>query len=415
MLMASTFLPVVFNNLPRFIRSHHLWAIIWGISLIVFNPGIFLNKAMAYLLAYGLGLFLATETIWSNIDGWNRTRLFFEFYEIAIGLSVITYFLKNKDYISLAKVTKWSVIFIFITAIMTIVSSTYDPMYARNLTGISSVTLESERETILSYKRFGGGGYGTAAAFMSLFPIIIYYYKNIKISLISKKQIIVFSIVISLALLGMQIFGNIIIAIVFSIIALLGMKKIRLSFFVFALLISIIFIIPKDFYINNLLTIGNSFKNKSELNYKFRDLATFIDTGADINDNETSAAGRAERYPMLLKTFIISPFFGCYYFSDERGNGYDSAGAHLYWMNKLTITGIFGLIIFLFIPFKFIKNNLLYFHSNFKFYYILASLSILCYGLIKVIGGRETWYAFFIIIPGLYYLPLLGKKKKQIS
>jgi hypothetical protein len=80
-------------------------------------------------------------------------------------------------------------------------------------------------------------------------------------------------------------------------------------------------------------------------------------------------------------------------------------------MNKLTIIGIFGLLFFIFIPYNFIRNNLQHFNSTYKFYYILSSLSILTYGLMKNIVGRETWYTFFIILPGLYYLPLLKNKQ----
>jgi hypothetical protein len=100
------------------------------------------------------------------------------------------------------------------------------------------------------------------------------------------------------------------------------------------------------------------------------------------------------------------------FFSDESGNGYKPEGAHLHWMNKLTTNGIIGLIVFLLIPYNFIRNNLRLFDPTYKFYYILASLSILSYGLIKQLGGRDTWYAFFIILPGLYYLPLLKIKNK---
>ena len=412
MLMATTFLPLVFNNLPPFIRSHHLWTIIWGISLLVFNPKIFLNKAMLYVLAYGFFLFLATETILSSIDDWNHTRLFFEFYEIAIGLSVITYFLQNKDYIRLAKITKWAIFFLFITAIMSIISSAINPMYARNIVGISSIEIESEREAILSFKRYGGGNYSTAAAFMCLFPVFIYYYKNIEISLISKKKLVVFSIIVFLALLSMQIFGNILIAVAFGVIAVFGMRKMKLSILVISLFLSILLIIPKEIYVKSLVSVGDYFIKDSDLNYKLRDLATFIETGGDIKDNSSGVGARAERYPILMETFVKSPVLGCYFLSDLSGNEYKGEGAHLHWMNKLTVTGIIGLIIFLLIPYKFIKNNLYQFNSTYKFYYILASISILCYGLIKQLGGRETWYTFFILLPGLYYLPLLKNRRK---
>ena len=337
MLMASTFLPLVFNNLPPLIRSHHLWTITWSISLLLFNPRIFINKIMVYLFVYGLFLFLATETIWSSIDDWNYKRLFMEFYEIAIGVSVITYFFQSKDYINLAKITKWSIVFLLITAIMSIISSSIDPMYARNLTGLAAVT-KAERESALSLQHYGGGTYSTAGAMMCLFPIFIYYYRNIKICLIPKIYIIIFSILVFFALLGMQIFGNIIIAIIFCIIALMGMKKIRQSILLIFLLFSVTLFIPRDLYINTSRSLSSLFSEDSELNSKFRDLALFFETSPHIKENSSDLGKRIERYPMLIKTFNKSPLFGCYFFTDETGNEYNLDGAHLHCMNKLTVT-----------------------------------------------------------------------------
>jgi hypothetical protein len=412
MLMASTFLPLVFNNLPPLVRSHHLWTVIWGISLLLFNPKIFINKTMVYLFIYGLLLFLATETIWSSIDDWNYKRLFMEFYEIIVGISIITYLFQSKDFITLAKITRWSIAFLLITAIMSLISFSIDPMYARNLTGLAAAS-EAERESALSLKHYGGGTYSTAGAMMCLFPIFIYYYRNIKLSLVPKIYIIIFSILVFFALLGMQIFGNIIIAVIFCIIALMGLKKIRQSILLIFLLFSVTLIIPRDLYVNTSRSLGSLFSKDSELNYKFRDLALFFETGHHIKNSSSDLDKRIARYPMLMETFTKRPLFGCYFFSDETGNGYNAEGAHLHWMNKLTVTGIVGLVFFLIIPFKFIKDNMKYFSSNYKFYYILASLSILSYGLIKQLGGRDTWYTFFIILPGLYFLPLLKQQQND--
>jgi hypothetical protein len=285
-------------------------------------------------------------------------------------------------------------------------------MYARNLTGLAAVS-EAERESALSLKHFGGGTYSTAGAMMCLFPIFIYYYRNIKLSLVPKIYIIIFSILVCFALLGMQIFGNIIIAAIFCIIALMGLKKIRQSILLLFLLFSVTLIIPRDLYVNTSRSLGSLFSKDSELNYKFRDLALFFETGHYAKDSRSDLDKRIARYPMLMETFKKRPLFGCYFFSDESGNGYNAEGAHLHWMNKLTITGIIGLVFFLIIPFKFIKNNMKYFNSNYKFYYFLASLSILSYGVIKQLGGRDTWYTFFIILPGLYFLPLLKQQQND--
>ncbi len=411
--MASTFCPLVFNNLPPIISSHHFWTIIWGISILLFQPKVLFSKLMLIVMGYGLFLIFMLITFWSSMDEWNIKMLYNEFYIFSIGISVISYFHHTKDYKSFALITKWSLIFIGITAIMSIISSSIDPMYARNLGGISNVTsIESERDAILAFKQYGGGTYSTAGAFMCLFPILIYYYKNIKISLLKKNQIVIFAIILFLALIGMQIFTNIIIALVFSIIAIFGMKKIKQSILIISLIFIISIMIPKGLYTNSLLAISSYFKEDSELNYKFRDLSIYIETGKDANEINTGTGNRAERYPMLLETFVKNPFVGCYFLSDRLGNGYKSEGAHLHWMNKLTVTGIFGFFIFLAIPYNFIKTNYRRFNYDYKFYYLIASLSILSYGFLKAIAGRETWYAFFIIIPGMYYLPLLKKERK---
>lgn len=411
MLIASTYLRLVFNNLPPVIRSQHLWAIIWVISLLIFNSKVFLDKSMVFLLVYGLLMFLATETIWASMDDWNKKLLFDEVYQIGIGLSVITYFRQSQDYIRLAKIAKWAIIFLFITAIMSIISSAIDPMYARNITAAASIINAVEIESLLNIKRYGGGTYGTASVFMCLFPILIYYYKYIKLSLISRNLIIIISVILFVALLGMQIFGNILVATVFSVIALFGMKKIRQSILVIGLFFSITMIVPKEMYVNGLLSVSDYFEQDSDLNLKIKDLALFIETRSVNIDNSTGVGGRAERYPLLMKTFVESPLLGCYFFSDNSGNGYKAEGAHLYWMNKLTVTGIIGIVSFIFILYTNMKNSLVFFNSTYKFYFSLASISILSYGLMKNLVGRETWYAFFIILPGLYYLPLLKSKK----
>jgi len=69
--------------------------VIWGVSLLVFYPRIFLNRAIIYLLAYGLLLFIAAE-IYGAAGIFGIFRAFLEFYQIAIGLSVITYFIQTE-------------------------------------------------------------------------------------------------------------------------------------------------------------------------------------------------------------------------------------------------------------------------------------------------------------------------------
>ena len=285
LLMANTFFPLLFNNLPYFLRSHYIFAIVWLISLILFVPKIFTEKLMALVLIYGLFLIIMLSLFWLSIDDWNRNLLIKEYLQIAVAISVISYFKHTKDYITYAKITKWILIFLFITAVMSIISSVIDPMYARNLIGASSIENLSEREAVLSYKKYGGGTYASAVVFMCLFPLLIYYYKNIKKSLFSKKILLVFTVVFFLALLSIQIFTNILIAVIFGVFAFFGAKKIKKSIVITIVIISIISIIPKEFYVKSLITVSNQFQKQENIKYKLNDLAIFINTGANIKNS----------------------------------------------------------------------------------------------------------------------------------
>ncbi len=53
MLMASTFLPLSYNNI-RFITNYVGWAYLWFFSLLLFKPQIIKNKLVIYALLYNI-------------------------------------------------------------------------------------------------------------------------------------------------------------------------------------------------------------------------------------------------------------------------------------------------------------------------------------------------------------------------
>lgn len=414
MLIASTYLRVLFNNLPPILRSHHVWTIIWGISIVAFKPSILFNKVTLYLLIYGIFLIVGLNTFWRHMDDWNMKFLLNELYHMSVGITVISYFRKTNDYVSLAKITKWALVFIFITAIMSIISFMLNPMYARDLTAVTLAKTELERNEILSFKQYGGGTYSTAIVFMSLLPVLIYRFRYDIKQLGSKNLLLLLIIIFIVALFGMQIFANIIISILFILISLLGVKRIKYSIFTIGFFLLIAIILPLNTYSNALRNIGNQFNQSSLLNYKFNDAADFVELGA-INNRSTAIGERATRYQSLFRTFQSRPFLGYYYGYNLQITKYNEEDAHLFWMNKIAITGIIGLFLFLTVLVKNTSMSLKYINSNYTFYYLLALSSIIIYGFMKVVVGRETWYAIIIILPGIYYLPLLRNSEKSIK
>jgi len=162
--MATTYLPIVFNNLPPIIRSHHIWTAIWFFSLITLYPKVFQSKLLLFVLLYGAVMLLfLLNTLWVDIDDWNKRQITMEFYEIVVAISVITYFRIERDFLRLAKLVKWSLVFIFITAVMSIITSLMEPSYTRSLTGLGAIKLQSEVDYILGFKKYGAGGYGFAS------------------------------------------------------------------------------------------------------------------------------------------------------------------------------------------------------------------------------------------------------------
>lgn len=410
--MASNFLLVFFNNLPRFIRSHHIWTLVWAGSLLVLSPKVLTTKLMTLIWIYGIFLFFMITFIWSSADPWNQNALINEFYQIAVGASIISYFRTSGDYVGLAKITKWSIVFLMITGIMTIISSSIDPMYARNIIGLATEINQVEIDRILSFRKYGGGTYATAIAVMTLVPSLTYLFKYKSQDFYSKKMITAAYVIFLLALLGMQLFANIIVGFAVMVVAFLGVKRLNRSLLLVGIMLIILAVIPRETYVNVLKSTANLFDKGSELRFKFNDMAEFINEDMSLETQNSGTAKRVQRYPMLFNAFIKEPFWGVFYNAEGTSSGYQGVGGHLYWMNKLTTTGLIGFIIFLLIPIQQIKSSYRFFDETYRFYYFLAFFATFSYGLLKALAGRDPWYIFFVILPGIYYLPLLNKKNK---
>lgn len=207
----------------------------------------------------------------------------------------------------------------------------------------------------------------------------------------------------------MQIFANIMVSVLVIIVSFLGSKKIKQSIILTSLFILIFFIIPTTYFADFLRTVSSYFDSGSEVKFKLNDLATYLAFG---DYYQTSAGGRAARYPLLLGGFLKSPLFG-YYFSAAPQD--ISAGGHLYWMNKLAVFGIIGFILYAKIHVNYLVKIIKSFDKEYLFYFSVAVAGGLGMGLIKNLAGREFWYTYFVLLPGLYYLPLLKKNNDKIS
>ncbi len=399
MLLFSTFFYLLFINLPPIIGSHHLWTIIWFLSLIFLYPKIFKNKLFILLLIYGFIIYILLNTLRDNIHPIMKTQIINEFYVFAVAISVLSYFRLEQDYEGFAIIIKWTLLFIFISAIMSIITAYIYPQYARELTGKGEFN-EFEQVKILSYTKYGGGNYSFASALVCLFPMLIYLYRKNDKSIFKKYQILLMGFIFFYALIKMQIVANILVAFIIIILSLLGRKNLKKSIGIYIFLLIIILVIPSNIYAELFYNLATIFDTNSEVYFKLNEMGTFFITGGTVENNAISR--RYARYPLLMQSFLSNPLWG-----GKEWNG------HLYWMNKLAVYGLLGTLPFIYIIYYYVKKNIKYFDDEFSFYFILSIFSIIGLGLMKALVGRELWYTFFIILPGFYYLQYL--KQPQIN
>lgn len=399
MLLVTTFLPVVSRNLPAYIGSFHFWSPVFLLSLLLFNNQTFFKKSILLLFLYGLlMIILLPKYLYVNINSWTSQGLRIEFYSIFVAITVYYYYITNEDFEGLAKFTLTAIVFIFITGIFTILATIIDPSYSRNLAGAA---YSGEEKMVAA--RIGGGSYGYAIAVLGMFPLLIYYFKNNNRSIFSKRNILLLVIFLLIVLIRMQFFAPILVAFGGIIFSVLGSKKIKLSVMLIITFVVLVIFVPSDVYAKTMVSISKIFNTDSNVYFKLNDMATYLVSG----DYYVTGTGvRAARYPLLLKVFLEYPIFG-------SGASYNSSsvigGAHLYWMYKLSTFGIFGLAFFIAFQLSKINSDIKKFDKEFAFFYILSVGSVIGLGFIKALAGRETWFMYLAVIPGMYWLPLIKK------
>jgi O-antigen ligase len=141
------------------------------------------------------------------------------------------------------------------------------------------------------------------------------------------------------------------------------------------------------------------------LQERLYDLSIAINQGFGSTDTHTGR--RAARLPFLINEFSKSPIIG----------GGESTG-HVFWLDRLSMYGLIGIIPWILIITYQIKFNLKNLNKEFKFYYLISIIAFIALGFMKNMSGKEIFMSIFLIIPGLNYLdylykPQINKLKKN--
>ena len=406
MLLITAFLPVVHENLPFGLGSFRFWwGPLWIISIIFYKKTLFKHPVILRFIIYSIGLMVFMPTIWYNMDEWLKSALLQEMYWMLIISSVLFYYLVSNDYIGLTIMIKVVLVFIAITTVLTIVATKINPFYVRLLTGSGATGFAETREGQF-FIHMGAGLYSFGQSLVCILPLLVFLFKKSKSK--NKKWWLLYIVVVFVAIVRMQFFANIIVAAVGILMAFIGGKRIKLSIIILIFLFGLAFALPKSNYSQLLINISHHIDKGSENFNKVTEFSSFLNAG---NNDDTEIASRIERYPLLLNAFFNNPFFGNANSPDPENieNGY-----HIHWMGKLGATGIIGIILFLFPHIFFIRSFFKRFNKEYAFYAGISYLTFIILGFMKTIAGRDIWFTYFLIIPGIYYFSLFRNKENEM-
>ncbi|MFW5803830.1 MAG: hypothetical protein ACOCWG_01205 [bacterium] len=403
--VASTLLYIVSRNLPPVIGSFRFfWAPFSLIIIFYTRSNAIFKGPMRFVLLYGIiSVGILHYFLWNNMDDWNRKYILEDFYVLVVFTAIWSYFWVKSDFQRLALLSKWAFIFIVITIITTNIALTIDPLIVRK----AASSFSEEPFRLRLFNLTGAAGYGYAQAFILLIPPLVYYIKKKKQMVFSRKVLIVILTLLFITILRTQVFANFMITSFVLFLAFMESQKRQFIFLYITLFIVIFVIVPDSFYAKIFSTIGSYFDTNSVFYSKFNDFALFIQNPE--LDNTTGFGHRAERYSMLMEAFLANPIWG---HASANSSLNIRGGGHLYWMNKLTLWGVPGFLFFVYVLKKIYKSiSSSFFNDEIRYYYLLSVLAFIMLGLTKNIAGREPWITIIVVIPGLYFFPLIQKTK----
>lgn len=393
-----TLLYTVSNNLPILVGSFR-W--LWGPLAILFLTLKYLKFYISPLgllfIVYGfLSLVILQSTVWVQMDEWNRSQIFDDYYILFFCMLLFAFF-ANKSINHLAQIGKFSLFFIVLTLIVTNIILTQE----------GTIVRDSAHEFYQDYRlaiaqRFGTANYGYAQGLVLLVPLVIFHIKN--------KLVIYHNVFFNYVLLFLifvltiraQVFANILIFFILFLLAISSKQRRKsLYILIFSLLI-IGSIIPEGTLPNAIRQSATFFPENSNTRLKVIDFAELTES-KDLTDETNEVSNRSNRYPELFEALLESPVFGAAYL---KTSSYKAMGGHLYWMNRLALLGIPGFLFFVYIFFRSVKYVTR--HINYKLLdsYKLTIFGFVLFGLMKNITGREPFLFLLIVVPSLYFLSL---------
>ena len=389
LIMGRLFLLILFENLPLPISPFYFITIGWVAALAFFYPAVLVSKKLISI--YVLILLYVLLDCAGVYDFDYRWVFIHYFIPLFLSISIYTYYMHVRDYRGLSYLVFFSLIFIMITALTTIIGIESNPMVARVIGG--KLQGQHEYELLAQYKKMGIATFGFFTGIAFAFPVMIASLKQ-KWKKRWRKYLFIAGLILLLyAYVKAQYTAALLFALGNSFMALVWNKNKTKSFVIAsALLIILICINPIHFFINQMGHIAG-YLESDFLQKRICDLGMFLEHGEIYQGADTHVGHKLSRILILIESIKENPFFG----------GGVNLG-HNFWFDWLSQYGIIGVAPWVVIITQQVRYNLKLLSKDHKYYYLLSMFSFIFFGFINALRGSQIYAVVFIIIPGMFYL-----------
>lgn len=396
LVMAIFYLPIMQANTPVYtFFGVNLYIWVWFFVLVVFGTVRFFSKSYLYLYLYIAAYVLFMGVFWRETGDLRESIL--NLFAIFLPVSLYEYFIYSRDLKGLDYVVKGALVFIAISCLINIGIFVFTGVSSRM---IYSGTVQTGTDFGRTINRLGSAGIMFYYGLSLIIPAVVACFKSIPKWNRTRVGLLLFLVIAMVALFLAEYATAMLLGLVGLVFAMLGVRRFRTS-----LIITLIFALVSFFLPRGFLAYGFGYaadiSQGETMSARLSDLSITMEEGVGVADTHT--ARRADRIPYLLRHIIRSPFIG----------GGPSTG-HSFWLDRLSMYGILGLLPLFFIyRYQFIRNNSM-FNETYKFYYLLTLMIFISMGVMKNMAGAHFTLSFLLLVPGLFHTSLYDKTQYVI-
>ncbi len=298
-------------------------------------------------------------------------------------LCIINVFLYNRDFYGLKMVTMVGLLIIGITSLLTI------PILMKNPNAVRDMVMYKEQfqATALMYKQSGIASYPLIHSLPYIYPAIIYCVKT-KRTITNRCYYLAVLTVSYFMLLKSSVATSLILS-TFGIVGALLVSKSRKKNIIYVVILSFFFVFAfnETMIVSSLKSIKPLFGDTLNAK-KIDDILSSLK-----HDSAKGDLARIRATEKSFTTFIKSPLFGN---MDRR-----QAGGHAYFVDRLAYFGLVGAVPFFLSLFFVFKRHFMIIDKGMRNYYVMGLALFVIMGIVKNVGGIETYLYLFVFLPGL--------------